>query len=48
MGLFTVRGVDPVTVPREALIVVLPGAFVVARPLLSIEATELFDDVHIT
>ena len=48
MAEVTVRAADPAIAPTLALTVVVPLATVVARPVLSIEATELSDEAHAT
>ncbi len=44
----TVRVVLAETVPKVAVMVVVPAAMAVAKPLLSITATVLLDDLHET
>ncbi len=39
---------ESVNVPTVAVMVVVPAASVVASPLLSIVATLVFEDVHVT
>jgi hypothetical protein len=46
--MFTVRVAEPPIAPRLALMVTVPLAKVVARPLTSIEATEVLDEAHVT
>ena len=45
---FTCKVVDAVTVPDEAVMVVLPDATPCARPLVVIVATAVLEDVHVT
>jgi len=45
---FTVRVVEPVTLPEVAVIVVVPVATLVARPALLIAATLVADELQIT
>jgi hypothetical protein len=44
----TVSTVDPVTLPKAALIVDVPVATAVARPAAVIVATEVVADAHVT
>jgi hypothetical protein len=48
VGAVTVSVVDPVTEPDVALIVVLPGAIVVAKPVALIVATLDPDEPQVT
>jgi hypothetical protein len=44
----TVRVVLPRIVPEVAVMVAVPGATAVARPLLSIVATDVLDELQMT
>ncbi len=44
----TVRVVLPATPPKAALIVALPAVLPVARPLLSMVATSVLDELQVT
>jgi hypothetical protein len=46
-GGVTVSVADPLIVPDEAVIVVVPCAIAVDKPPLATVATERFDDVHV-
>jgi hypothetical protein len=47
-GEVTVRVVDPLTEPENALMVVLPVPAAVAKPVLLIVATEVFEEPQVT
>ena len=47
VGGVTVRPVDPLTVPDVAVIVLVPCALLVAKPVLDIVATPAAEDVHV-
>ena len=48
MALVTVNGVDPVTVPRVALMVVVPGVSPLELPPLTICNTAVLEDAQVT